>query len=388
RRRRLDEALDGVGRHRRVRPQRPPDRLADEELAVAGPQPAVAEEPLGVGLVLGGELVQQGGAGHPEVVVGDPVVHRGDQRGVGPHERPGGVGGQGVHRVPPRLGGDQLVDHLDEPGAGHPDVAAEVVGTGVLELALRLGPQRPGDGGQLLLGGGREVAQRGAGQPPPLGRRDPEERELVAHVGRGAHRPLGVGGGLVGGAQPRDDLVRQRAHGRATAATARPGHPAAGRTAWSAWRPPRTSLMTLIATRAPPPAVMIVWTLTPATVPAAQMPGTEVRPSASTDTICLMRGSVPGTVATPAASASLTLVPVARMTWAAVSSRPSASRTVKAPALPSTASAAPSIQVAPDFSACSRPRATSSGPLMPSGSPRWLFTSARRVIPLSSSTTT
>src|SRR5690606_3653075 len=265
---------------------------------------------------------------------------------------------------------------------------AEVVGTGVLELALRLRPQRPGDGGQLVLGRGREVAQRGAGQPPPLGRRDPEERELVAHVGRGARRPLGVGGGLVGGAQPRDDLVRQRAHGRATAATARPGHPAAGRTSWSTWRSPRTSLMTLIATRAPSPAVMIVWTLTPATVPAAQMPGTEVRPSASTDTICLMRGSVPGTVATPAASASLTLVPVARMTWAAVSSRPSASRTVKAPALPSTASAAPSIQVAPDFSACSRPRATSSGPLMPSGSPRWLFTSARRVIPLSSSTTT
>jgi len=79
------------------------------------------------------------------------------------------------------------------------------------------------------------------------------------------------------------------------------------------------SLIRLMATRAPSPAVTIVCTLAPDAVPAAQIPGTDVRPWASTETIDLMWGSVPAVVATPAASATETLAPAATMTLEVVS---------------------------------------------------------------------
>ena len=72
--------------------------------------------------------------------------------------------------------------------------------------------------------------------------------------------------------------------------------------------------MILMATASPFPAVTIVCTLTPAIVPAAQIPSLLVRPSLSTLIIVLILGSVPGVKVKPIVSARLLTAPVANKT--------------------------------------------------------------------------
>jgi hypothetical protein len=61
----IDELADRICIGLRVLPERPADRLSDEELAVAGAQFAVAEESIRIRCLFVAELMEDGGPSEP-----------------------------------------------------------------------------------------------------------------------------------------------------------------------------------------------------------------------------------------------------------------------------------------------------------------------------------
>ena len=63
---------------------------------------------LGVGAGAVAKLVQDRGAGQPQLVAGDPFVHRGQQGRMPFHQDADDVRGESVDGVPPRFGDDEM----------------------------------------------------------------------------------------------------------------------------------------------------------------------------------------------------------------------------------------------------------------------------------------
>ena len=95
--------------------QRPPDALADEEVAVVEVGDDGVGEQVVIGRVLGAVLDDDRRASPPQVVVGHPRPHdRLDGRAVGAKDRPEQGDGDGVDVVPPRAGHDEVVVERDQ----------------------------------------------------------------------------------------------------------------------------------------------------------------------------------------------------------------------------------------------------------------------------------
>lgn len=187
----VDESPDRIRVDPSMLTQRPADGLADEELGVGGSMLGVAEEPLGVGGFLEPELMEDGGAGQPDVVVVDPFVHRGDERRVGTNERAHDPRSKSVDGVPPTLGRDEAGQIVEVFGVERAGVLAQQIGADVLELPFGLGPAGAGEGHEFVTSGVGKAGDGCSGGGPTGRSLHPEERELVFHV-RG-HR-FGISG--------------------------------------------------------------------------------------------------------------------------------------------------------------------------------------------------
>ena len=105
----------------RVLPQRPPDRLADEEVAVGQVRLDVRVEQVEVRLALELQLADDRNPALPEVGIGAPRPHERPQllwmslQQVANHHR------ELIDVVPPRAGDDHLFEHRHQP---RPDAVA------------------------------------------------------------------------------------------------------------------------------------------------------------------------------------------------------------------------------------------------------------------------